>query len=95
MSFYSSHVSTHKQGYADIVLYGNIEDMEEDTSTVDAGTKYLWAAAGGVVEIHGEDRKGWTHLDDHVWANSVPVEELEWTQGMDKKTLFFCIWFLV
>ena len=65
--------------------------MEEDTSTVDAGTKYLWAAAGGVVEIHGEDRKGWTHLDDHVWANSVPVEELEWSQGMDKNfiSLFF------
>ena len=57
--------------------------MEEDPSRVDAGTKYLWAATGGVVELHGENRKGWTHLDDHLWANSVPVEEFEWAQGMD------------
>ena len=68
--------------------------MEEDTSTVDAGTKYLWAAAGGVVEIHGEDRKGWTHLDDHVCANSVPVEELEWSQGTDIILTLLCLGFL-
>lgn len=45
------------QGKADIVLYGNKEDMPSHNVV---GEKYLWTDKGGTLEIHGKEKKSWT-----------------------------------
>ena len=45
------------QGKADIVLYGNSGDMEDNKL---AGEKYLWTKQDGTLEIHGKEKKSWT-----------------------------------
>ena len=53
------------QGKADIVLYGNKEDM---TATKDhIGEKYLHTDTGGTLEIHGKWKKSWTK----AWFESI------------------------
>ena len=58
-----------------------------------AGYKYLWVGRNGVLEMHGEEKKSWTWLDDHLCANSVCAVGLEWQQSKDtviaKDTLDF------
>ena len=51
--------------------------MPEDPT---AGTKYLWADTNSVVEIHGREKLSWTHLEEHLFKNSVPVEAHYWHQ---------------
>ena len=50
------------QGKADIVLYGNKEDMPSHSVV---GEKYLWTKADGTLEIHGKEKKSWTK----AWLN--------------------------
>ena len=61
--------STENRGLADIVLFGNFDDMENNHHV---GTKYLWASAGGVLELHGKVKKSWTRLNEHIFRDSVP-----------------------
>ncbi|CBY20187.1 unnamed protein product [Oikopleura dioica] len=63
------------QGRLDITLYGDEDAMEQDM-----GVKYLHADEGGVIELHGKEKHHWTHLENHLFANSVAVEQLEWLQ---------------
>ena len=65
------------KGRADLILYGNREDMTESHH---AGTKYLWAGTNGVLEMHGKEKLSWTHLDEHIFRDNVPVEQLKWKQ---------------
>ena len=69
--------SCRYQGKADIVLYGNLEDMEEHHQV---GTKYLWLASGGTVELHGREKTSWTHLSEHIFKDNVPAEQLRFHQ---------------
>ena len=73
--------SCRYQGNADVVLYGNKEDMTED---VLAGTKYLWCSNDCVLEMHGKVKTSWTHLADHLFRNSIPADDLVFNQH--KKT---------
>jgi len=75
--------SCRYQGLADIVLYGNREDMPENHH---AGTKYLWAASNGVLEMHGKEKHHWTHLNEHIFKNSIPAESLEFRQDINSET---------
>ena len=72
--------SCRYQGKLDIALYGNREDMPEDKYV---GTKWLWAYQGGTLEIHGKEKLGWSHITDHVFADSVPVNNFEIRQNKD------------
>jgi hypothetical protein len=45
------------------------------------GYKYLWGGNEGTIEIHGKEKLAWTHLNEHIFANSVPVNEFEITQA--------------
>ena len=69
--------SCRYQGNADIVLYGNREDMIEDSQV---GTKYLWVAHGGVLEMHGKEKHSWTYLEDHLVRNGIAADNLTWIQ---------------
>ena len=70
------------QGNADVILYGNREDMVED---VTAGTKYLWCSNDCVLEMHGKDKKSWTHLADHLFRNNIAADDLIFNQDKDTK----------
>ena len=59
------------------MLYGNVEDMEESHHV---GTKYLWVANNGVLEMHGKEKVSWTHLNEHIFRDNIPVEQLFWRQ---------------
>ena len=72
------------QGNADVVLYGNREDMVED---IMAGTKYLWCSNDCVLEMHGKEKKSWTHLADHLFRNSIAADDLVFNQDKDTKTV--------
>jgi len=61
------------QGLADIALYGNPEDH---TAHSVAGHKYLHVAQGGTLEMHGAEKLPWTTLDEHIFRDSVPAEQL-------------------
>ena len=65
------------QGKADIVLYGNKEDMNEHSMV---GTKYLWCGPDCVLELHGKEKKSWTYLEDHLFRNSIPADNIEFYQ---------------
>ena len=69
--------SCRYQGQADIVLYGEENDM---TTNSQAGVKYIWAHDGGVWEMHGKEKLPWTRLNEHIFRNNVPAEELKWKQ---------------
>ena len=60
-------------GLADIALYGNPEDH---TAHSVAGHKYLHVAQGGTLEMHGAEKRPWTTLDEHIFRDSVPAEQL-------------------
>ena len=45
------------------------------------GVKYLWVADSGVLEMHGQEKTHWTHLNEHLFKNSVPAEELLFQQN--------------
>lgn len=59
------------QGLADVVLFGNLEDMVDHHQV---GTKYLWVSTGGVLEMHGKEKLSWTHLEEHIFRDNVPAE---------------------
>ena len=44
------------------------------------GTKYLWCGPDCVLEMHGKEKKSWTHLEDHVFRNTIPADNLEFYQ---------------
>ena len=73
--------SCRYQGLADVVLYGNLEDMTADHHV---GVKYLWVADSGVLEMHGQERTSWTHLNDHLFKNSIPSEVLQFNQNKNQ-----------
>ena len=75
--------SCRYQGNADIVLYGNSNDMESDRP----GRKWLWGAPGGVIELHGQEKKSWTYLSDHLVRNGVAADNLLWEQNQSKDTV--------
>ena len=35
---------------------------------------------GGSLELHGKEKLHWTTLEDHIFRNNVPVEELRFLQ---------------
>ena len=72
------------QGNADIVLYGNKEDMEEQDTV---GTKYLWVSNEGVLEMHGKEKHSWTYLEDHLVRNGIAADNLTWIQDKNSDTL--------
>ena len=76
--------SCRYQGEAHIVLYGNREDMQEHDMV---GTKYLWVADNGVLELHGKEKVSWTHLDEHLFKDNVPAEQLYFRQTKDSPTV--------
>ena len=51
--------SCRYQGNADIVLYGNQGDHQEDNV---AGYKYIHVAQGGVLEMHGKEKRPFSTL---------------------------------
>ena len=59
------------KGLADIVLFGNMEDMVDHHHV---GTKYLWVSSGGVLEMHGRQKLPWTHLTEHIFRNSSVIK---------------------
>ena len=63
------------QGKLDIALYGNRNSMDKDF-----GRKYFHADRDGVVEVHGKEKWHWTHLEDHLFKDSIAVEQLNWSQ---------------
>ena len=76
--------SCRYQGNVDIVLYGNREDMAEDEQV---GTKYLWVAQGGILEMHGREKHSWTYLEDHLVRNGIAADNLTWIQDKQSDTL--------
>ena len=56
--------SCRYKGRADIILYGNQEDMAENHHV---GRKYLWVGANGVLEMHGEEKMSWANLNEHIF----------------------------
>ena len=50
-------------------------------SVGNVGRKFLWAAEGGVLELHGEEKKSWTHLADHLPRNGIAADDLVWLQN--------------
>ena len=75
--------SCRYQGNADVVLYGNREDMDEH---VMVGTKYLWCSDDCVLEMHGAAKKSWTYLDDHLFRDSIPADNLQFHQSRSTDT---------
>ena len=75
--------SCRYEGLADIVLYGNREDMTENHHV---GTKYLWVASDGVLELHGKEKHSWTHLNEHIFKDSIPAESHEFKQVFGSQT---------
>ena len=69
--------SCRYQGEADVVLFGNKEDMTEHPHV---GTKYLWCASDCVLEMHGKEKQSWTYLEDHLFRNSIPADNIEFYQ---------------
>ena len=67
--------SCRYQGKLDIALYGDHGDHDRDF-----GYKYFHCDKDGVVEVHGKEKHHWTHLEDHLFKNSVAVEQLNWSQ---------------
>ena len=65
------------QGKADIVLYGDLTDHEEDNVV---GHKFLHVSNQGVLEMHGKEKLHWTTLEDHVFKDNVPLEQLYFFQ---------------
>ena len=59
------------------MLYGNKDDMSNNHQ---AGTKYLWVGNEGVLEMHGEEKLSWTHLDEHLFRDNVAAEQLHFQQ---------------
>ena len=56
--------------------------MESDK----VGRKFLWGAPGGVVELHGQEKRSWTHLADHLFRNGVAADDLLWEQNQNTDT---------
>ena len=52
--------------------------MTEYTS---GGYKFLWVATDGVLEMHGKEKLHWTNLNEHIFRNNVPAEELVFKQS--------------
>lgn len=44
------------------------------------GSKFLWVGTDGVLEMHGREKLSWTHLEEHIFRDNVPVEQLRWKQ---------------
>ena len=61
------------QGEAEIVLYGNVTDMDDTW----IGRKFLHASTQSVLEMHGKVKKSWTHLAEHVFANNLPYHPIK------------------
>ena len=78
--------SCRYQGNADVVLYGNREDMSEHSMV---GTKYLWCGSDCVLEMHGKEKKSWTHLEDHLFRESIPADNLEFYQDRWTDTFIY------
>ena len=78
--------SCRYQGNADVVLYGNREDMSEHSMV---GTKYLWCGSDCVLEMHGKEKKSWTYLDDHLFRDSIPADNLEFYQDRWTDTFIY------
>ena len=77
-------ILTVQIGNADIVLYGRHRDMP---SVDNVGRKFLWAAPGGVLELHGKEKKSWTHLSDHLVRNGIAADDLIWEQHQQAQTM--------
>ena len=66
--------SCRYQGRADIAIYGDVDLSMEHAV---AGQKYLLVDKEGVLEIHGKEKVAWTKLNDHLFANNVPVNAFD------------------
>merc|ERR1711892_35896 len=58
--------------------------MAEDEQV---GTKYLWVAQGGILEMHGQEKHSWTYLEDHLVRNGIAADNLTWIQDKQSDTL--------
>ena len=45
------------------------------------GVKFLHVSTGGVLEMHGKEKHHWTNLDEHIFKNNVPAEQLLFKQN--------------
>ena len=66
--------SCRYKGRADIILYGNQEDMAENHHV---GRKYLWVGASGVLEMHGEEKMSWANLNEHIFRKKSLIFNLK------------------
>ena len=64
--------SCRYHGDAEIVLYGNVTEMEETW----VGRKMVHAGWRSVLELHGKEKKSWTHLNEHLFANNLPFHPI-------------------
>ena len=71
--FWIGSRSCRYQGYADIAIYGDRTFHQPDEHV---GYKYLWAGPRSTLEIHGKEKRSWTHLDGgHIYRDSTPTDE--------------------
>ena len=71
--------SCRYEGLADLVLYGNEEDMTFQHPN--PGVKFLHVSSDGVLEMHGKVKHHWTNLDEHIFKDNVAAEQLLFKQN--------------
>ena len=71
--FWIGSRSCRYQGYADIAIYGDRTFHQPDEHV---GYKYLWAGPRSTLELHGKEKRSWTHLDGgHIYRDNTPTDE--------------------
>ena len=58
------------EGY--LTLYGNHSEMYDHPT---AGQKYLWCREESTCEFHGKEKKTWTFLNEHLFAQNSPITQ--------------------